>query len=407
MEDLEKGDDYDYIILQATDNAISFYERMGFVRVGAIARPDQNFLNRKGKVSTGEKASGVGSKNKEDAVTIKREKVKYRREKLCASYDWRPFCVKILKNLLALPEAKVLKDSRPSMFKFEQQRCLDLSSLLDALRDKDAEEQRKMIQEHNAFDPTSWMRPTVVSNFTNAEDVSFEVQLILQSVQKDSNLNNEVKSAAQKLLDAFYQAWNMFGDDLVANGTQVERHTPRKNGFNHTPTKSARLKEISTKEEKLSKMDKENQFYVYVDIEWRDQRGFRLYEIVGKVNASGEMCPVLLFASSAALAFSAAAPYSPADLNPLPSQQASSQVPRSCSTCGNGTRRRSSSRRRERIGISFPSSPKLRSRSGCSGLNGAVWMGYCRRLQFLWRSGAAAGRLMGSRWITSRSKSSA
>ena len=39
IEELECGDDYDYIVLQATDNAVTFYETHGFVRVGAIARP--------------------------------------------------------------------------------------------------------------------------------------------------------------------------------------------------------------------------------------------------------------------------------------------------------------------------------------------------------------------------------
>eukprot|EP00283_Hemiselmis_rufescens_P013382 CAMPEP_0173446566 /NCGR_PEP_ID=MMETSP1357-20121228/36863_1 /TAXON_ID=77926 /ORGANISM="Hemiselmis rufescens, Strain PCC563" /LENGTH=307 /DNA_ID=CAMNT_0014412869 /DNA_START=84 /DNA_END=1004 /DNA_ORIENTATION=- len=39
IEELEAGDDYDFVVLQATDNAIGFYENLGFVRVGAIARP--------------------------------------------------------------------------------------------------------------------------------------------------------------------------------------------------------------------------------------------------------------------------------------------------------------------------------------------------------------------------------
>jgi len=38
IEELEAGDDYDYVVLQATDTSVGFYERMGFVRVGALAR---------------------------------------------------------------------------------------------------------------------------------------------------------------------------------------------------------------------------------------------------------------------------------------------------------------------------------------------------------------------------------
>lgn len=39
IEELECEDNYDFIVLQATDNAVTFYEGHGFVRVGAIARP--------------------------------------------------------------------------------------------------------------------------------------------------------------------------------------------------------------------------------------------------------------------------------------------------------------------------------------------------------------------------------
>ena len=40
--DLEaSGSQYDYIVLQATENAVEFYERFGFVRVGAVARYEE------------------------------------------------------------------------------------------------------------------------------------------------------------------------------------------------------------------------------------------------------------------------------------------------------------------------------------------------------------------------------
>ena len=38
IDSLESGDDYDYLILQATDQSRPFYEKLGFVRVGALAR---------------------------------------------------------------------------------------------------------------------------------------------------------------------------------------------------------------------------------------------------------------------------------------------------------------------------------------------------------------------------------
>ena len=40
--DLEaSSSQYDYIVLQATENAVEFYERFGFVRVGAVARYEE------------------------------------------------------------------------------------------------------------------------------------------------------------------------------------------------------------------------------------------------------------------------------------------------------------------------------------------------------------------------------
>ena len=35
---MERSSQYDFVVLQATNNSIPFYESMGFVRVGAVAR---------------------------------------------------------------------------------------------------------------------------------------------------------------------------------------------------------------------------------------------------------------------------------------------------------------------------------------------------------------------------------
>lgn len=42
LDDLDKSGKYDFVVLQATKIAISFYERHGFVRVGAVARFEDN-----------------------------------------------------------------------------------------------------------------------------------------------------------------------------------------------------------------------------------------------------------------------------------------------------------------------------------------------------------------------------
>lgn len=42
LDDLNQSSDYDFVVLQATKMAISFYEKHGFVRVGAVARFEDN-----------------------------------------------------------------------------------------------------------------------------------------------------------------------------------------------------------------------------------------------------------------------------------------------------------------------------------------------------------------------------
>lgn len=56
---------YDYVVLQATDNSIPFYESMGFVRVGAVmmedSQPKNSFVASKYKTYTVKKAESISS----------------------------------------------------------------------------------------------------------------------------------------------------------------------------------------------------------------------------------------------------------------------------------------------------------------------------------------------------------
>ena len=38
VEEMEASDEYDFLVLQATDTSRSFYEGLGFIRVGAVAK---------------------------------------------------------------------------------------------------------------------------------------------------------------------------------------------------------------------------------------------------------------------------------------------------------------------------------------------------------------------------------
>jgi hypothetical protein len=58
IEELEASHQYDYVVLQATDQSVPFYEQMGFVRVGAVALYD----NEQAEEEQGESVGEVNSK---------------------------------------------------------------------------------------------------------------------------------------------------------------------------------------------------------------------------------------------------------------------------------------------------------------------------------------------------------
>lgn len=52
---------YDYVVLQATDNSISFYESMGFVRVGAVVTDDAKDVDSSSSASTSSSSASASS----------------------------------------------------------------------------------------------------------------------------------------------------------------------------------------------------------------------------------------------------------------------------------------------------------------------------------------------------------
>ena len=69
--DLEaSGSQYDYIVLQATENAVEFYERFGFVRVGAVARYEE--------IST-EENEGESTEEEESESVVQNTKTRMRK----------------------------------------------------------------------------------------------------------------------------------------------------------------------------------------------------------------------------------------------------------------------------------------------------------------------------------------
>eukprot|EP00960_Hanusia_phi_P064608 765843-Hanusia_phi.AAC.1 len=106
LEDLEKSQDYDYVVLQATENAIKFYERFGFIRVGAIAKPDQEAMAQ--KLAEKQRERELKQMEKEKSRLSKEPKTDETNSKesdvisLTRSDDfvWRFGCSKVLQNAL-------------------------------------------------------------------------------------------------------------------------------------------------------------------------------------------------------------------------------------------------------------------------------------------------------------------
>ena len=61
VEEMESKNEYDFIVLQAADNSIGFYERMGFVRVGAVAKYFQTDSKTGANLTRGGGRSGTAT----------------------------------------------------------------------------------------------------------------------------------------------------------------------------------------------------------------------------------------------------------------------------------------------------------------------------------------------------------
>lgn len=80
IEKLEAGEEYDYVVLQATENAIGFYENMGFKRVGAIAAPDKEAMAEQAALASARAEERARAREKEREVkkNNKKEKQSFR-----------------------------------------------------------------------------------------------------------------------------------------------------------------------------------------------------------------------------------------------------------------------------------------------------------------------------------------
>ena len=122
IDELETGDKYDYLVLQATDNAIGFYEKMGFTRVGAIAKPDEEAMaamhaeaqrQRESKALERERQRQGKLLDKEAATP--KDSIKHERERQLVHAAkksegmWRVACKQVLQQFMESPQLSAIQ----------------------------------------------------------------------------------------------------------------------------------------------------------------------------------------------------------------------------------------------------------------------------------------------------------
>ena len=120
LEELERGDQYDYVVLQATDNAISFYESEGFIRVGTIARPDQEAVALKAmEAQARAEARAKEAEDKRARQAEERQRERAQKEQVLLAdvrrreRAWAGPAAAVVAALIAEPAARALQEVRP------------------------------------------------------------------------------------------------------------------------------------------------------------------------------------------------------------------------------------------------------------------------------------------------------
>jgi hypothetical protein len=224
IEELELGGQYDYIVLQATDNAIGFYENEGFVRVGAIARPDQ------------------------EAMAIKALEAQARAEARAREAEQR--------------RAKLAEERQRERANRERQFAQDLQRMdgawkaptLRALLTLDGCEEEKVLERSNQWrDRTVYIKSMLQGNLQEGnEAIRFvepgQVVRALHEVIR-SEFFDPQRSVDSEAQEASYRYWTAFEGAWAKLGNAEAKHS------------------MGTG------------FFLYVDHEWRPRQLYRLFEV--------------------------------------------------------------------------------------------------------------------------------
>ena len=266
LDDLAQNDEYDFVVLQATDNAVKFYEKMGFVRVGAIAQrvEDSNNAIKSAAEAHVEQTSG-----------------RTRQAKRADNDTWRVWCQMMLGRVLAMPDAALAMHACAAPLKLQGQRCVDLAGVADALRELDEDEEHLYDAVNRGFwtkdldarqNPFAWMRRMQLPRYANVQEFCLDMRLVLEAMVRDPNTAMEVKQAAANLFQAFRQHWSELG-------SKRPLHAQMAHSGNQT---------LATTISEDTSDTSGARFFIVVDWEWAFHRGFRLFQVFDEQGEPGK-----------------------------------------------------------------------------------------------------------------------
>ena len=228
IDELETGDKYDFLVLQATDNAVGFYEKMGFTRVGAIARPDQEAVAAQHAQAQAQREAKALERERQRLIKLEKEKDKDLVKNQLArpgcqagsrevEVIWRVACREVLSDLMQSEHAKKLEWPRTIPGQQVAKSFAQARTALEANKYKDTV--------HFVCDVIRLLRHIIAAN--------------------PSSTN--VKEACESLLEAFKSAWQGLGEEKDTDAATSTR------------------------------------FFLYVDDMWEERQGYRLFQLYGDV----------------------------------------------------------------------------------------------------------------------------
>ena len=234
IDELETGDKYDYLVLQATDNAIGFYEKMGFTRVGAVSKPDEEAVAAQmAEAQRQREAKALLRERQRQNKLADKDTVKGERERLLVeagkqqSGVWREACREVLQRLLESSHAS--KIAWPKAL-------------------PDDQVAKNLVSARAALDEASKAQARAhARKYRDTEHFVRDIKRLLQLTMAPHTIGDHVYDECARLLQLFKAEWRHVGEHAAACDADSKR------------------------------------YFIYVDLMWEPKQHFRLFELHGAV----------------------------------------------------------------------------------------------------------------------------